>query len=70
MEAAQKDTQDMLFDNAVASNTELHWQGSRVKPTATSKSEEEEEKKKRRLQEGELGCSVLSKRSFLSCLRR
>ncbi|KAL1468982.1 hypothetical protein MTO96_005078 [Rhipicephalus appendiculatus] len=39
MEAAQKDTQDMLSDNAGASNAELHWQGSQVKPTATSKLE-------------------------------
>ncbi|KAL1438839.1 hypothetical protein MTO96_047762 [Rhipicephalus appendiculatus] len=37
MEAAQKDTQDMLFVNAGASNAELHCQGSQVKPTATNK---------------------------------
>ncbi|KAL1437918.1 hypothetical protein MTO96_048504 [Rhipicephalus appendiculatus] len=37
MEAAQKDTQDMLSDNAGASNAELYWQGNQRKPTATSK---------------------------------
>ncbi|XP_037569835.2 uncharacterized protein LOC119450165 [Dermacentor silvarum] len=32
MEAAQKDTQDMLVDNAGASNADVHWQGPPVKP--------------------------------------
>lgn len=36
MEAAQKDTQDMLCDSAGASNAQLHWQGSQGKPNATS----------------------------------
>ncbi|XP_037528631.1 uncharacterized protein LOC119405877 [Rhipicephalus sanguineus] len=37
MEAAQKDTQDMLCDSTGASNAQLHWQGSQGKPSATSK---------------------------------